>query len=75
MCGCGGGMHGGGMGYGRGFFPGGLAHLAGSPRSGEPVDQADPADPETILKARLARRDITLEEYRQLREVLRENAS
>jgi uncharacterized membrane protein len=36
---------------------------------------AAPSDPEAILKERLARGEITVEEYRQLREALRESVS
>jgi uncharacterized membrane protein len=36
---------------------------------------ATPSDPESILKERLARGEITVEEYRQIREALRDSTS
>lgn len=59
MGGCGGGMHGDRMEHGHGVFPGVLAHVSHAKRSGEPRGQADAT---TILKARLARGEITVEE-------------
>lgn len=73
--GCGGGfgrMGGLGAGMGRGWFGGRqMSDQDPAPR----MAPMDDEDPESILKRRLARGEITIDEYRALRDTLKETAS
>lgn len=70
---CGGGGFGRmGGGLGRGMLRGGSMRGPGFMQSGASMEELDT---EKILRVRLARGEITVEEYRQLRDALRETAS